>query len=92
MASRTFVEKLRSGPNGAWGAAAVMQYPTLDRLSQVAQPVLVLRPKDDLWEATQRARAALPKARFVDIADQGFGLLEVAPERVVAEVRPFLAG
>jgi pimeloyl-ACP methyl ester carboxylesterase len=92
MAARSFAEKLRSGPNGAWAATAVMHYPTLDRLAQVTQPTLVLRPKDDLWEATQRARQALPRARFVDLPNHGFELLEVAPDAVAKEVRPFLAG
>jgi hypothetical protein len=52
----------------------------------------VLRPRDDLWEATQRVRHALPAARLVDLPEHGFGLLEVAPEAVMEAVREFLSG
>jgi pimeloyl-ACP methyl ester carboxylesterase len=92
MAARSFAEKLRGGPQGAWGAAAVMSYPMQDRLALLKTPALVLRPRDDLWEATQRVRHALPAARLVDLPEHGFGLLEVAPEAVMEAVREFLSG
>jgi len=55
-----------------------------------AQQIMVLRPKDDLWEATQRVRDRLPKARFVDLPDQGPTLFEVGPEVVVNAVKDFV--
>ena len=36
-----------------------------------AQPIMVLRPKDDHWESTQRIRERLPRARFVELPEQG---------------------
>lgn len=92
MAARDFADKLHNGPNASWAAIAVMHYQALDRLALLTQPTLVLRPKDDLWDATQRARTVLPRARFVDLADQGPGVLETAPDVVMKELRPFLAG
>jgi pimeloyl-ACP methyl ester carboxylesterase len=88
----SFAEKLRNGPNAWWGANAVMHWPAAARLPLVRQPVLVLRPHDDLWAATVRARGLLPNAHFVDLPDLGFGLFEVAPERVAAAVAAHLAG
>jgi pimeloyl-ACP methyl ester carboxylesterase len=92
MLSRSFAEKLRNGPQAWWGASAVMQYPARERLRLLRQPTLVLRPKDDLWEATGRAQGLLPDARFVDLPQYGFGLFDVAPQAVVAATQEFLAG
>jgi pimeloyl-ACP methyl ester carboxylesterase len=87
-----FVEKLRNGPHPAWLAHAALQYAVRERLSLVTQQVLMLRPRDDLWEATLRAREALPKARCIDIAEQGPGLFEAAPELVADALKDFLRG
>lgn len=85
-----FAEKLRNGPQAWWGASAAMNYPATERLPRLAQPVMVLRPKDDLWDVTPRAARLLPAARFVDLPEQGFGLFEVAPEVVAQHARAFL--
>jgi pimeloyl-ACP methyl ester carboxylesterase len=55
----------------------------------VSQQIMVLRPKDDLWEATQRVRERLPKARFIDLPDQGATLFEAAAEVVANAVKDF---
>lgn len=90
--SRGFAEKLRNGPQAWWGASAVMDYPARERLAQLKAPVLVLRPKDDLWEATARAGKLLREARVVDLPQYGHGLFEVAPQAVVDATAEFLKG
>jgi pimeloyl-ACP methyl ester carboxylesterase len=90
--ARAFAEKLKSGVHAAWALAAAQQYASRERLALVTQTALVLRPKDDFWEATLRARELLPKARFVDLPEQGNGLFEAAPEVVVEATREFLRG
>lgn len=90
--ARAFAEKLKSGVHTAWALAAAQQYASRERLALVTQSALVLRPKDDFWEATLRARELLPKARFVDLADKGNGFLEATPEAVVEVTREFLRG
>jgi len=90
--ARAYAEKLKSGVHTAWALAAAQQYASRERLALVTQSALVLRPKDDFWEATLRARELLPKARFVDLAEQGNGLFEAAPEVVVEVCREFLRG
>lgn len=90
--ARAFAEKLKSGVHPTWALAAAQQYASRERLALVTQSALVLRPKDDFWEATLRARELLPKARFIDLPDQGNGLFEVTPEVVVEVSREFLRG
>ncbi len=92
MAGNAFADRLRSGPQGAWATAAILQYPVRERLGLVTQPSLVLRPKDPLWEATQRVRELLPKARLVDLPDQGQGLFEASPEAAVDAMKDFIRG
>jgi thioesterase domain-containing protein len=64
-----------------------------DRVALVAaQPILVVRPRDDFWDATQRVRERLPKARFVDLPDHGATLLDHASEVVSNACQDFLRG
>ena len=92
LVTTAFVEKLRNGIHPAWLAHAAMQYPVRERLALITQQVLLIRPKDDLWDATLRAREALPKARCIDLAEQGAKLFEAAPELVAEGIRDFLRG
>lgn len=92
VAANAFAERLRSGTQGAWAVGAIVQYPARERLGLVTQPSLVLRPKDSLWEATQRIRELLPKARLIDLPEQGQGLFEVSPESAVDAMKDFLRG
>ncbi|MDB6091552.1 MAG: alpha/beta fold family hydrolase [Gammaproteobacteria bacterium] len=92
LVTQSFVERLRNGVHAAWLAHAALQYPVRERLSLITQPVLLLRPRDDLWEATLRARELLPKARCVDFQEQGQGLFQAAPELVADAIREFLRG
>jgi pimeloyl-ACP methyl ester carboxylesterase len=86
----SFAEKLRNGPRAWWGARAAMHWSAATRLPLVRQPVLVLRPRDDLWERTPRGRALLPRARWRDLPELGFGLFDVATAAVATELRAFL--
>jgi pimeloyl-ACP methyl ester carboxylesterase len=90
VTTRAFADRLRSGTQGAWATTATLQYAVRERLGLVTQPTLVLRPKDALWEASQRVRELLPKARLIDLPEQGQGLFEVSPEAVVEATREFL--
>jgi pimeloyl-ACP methyl ester carboxylesterase len=92
MLAASFAEKLRNGPRAWWGANAVMEYSARERLSQIKQPTLVLRPKDDLWEATLRAKSILRNAQYKDLPDYGHGLFNVAPQVVAGQISEFLAG
>ena len=86
-----FAEKLRNGPQAWWGASAAVHWPAAERLPRLTQPVLVLRPRDDLWEATLRARDLLRQAQFKDLGEYSFGLFDLAPDVIARETRAFLA-
>jgi pimeloyl-ACP methyl ester carboxylesterase len=79
-------------PRGAqWARAAVVDWDGDARLPLVKQPLLVLRPRDNFWEAGGRVTRLVPGARVVDLPDQDRHVLEKAPELVVRHVSPFLA-
>ena len=63
-----------------------------ERLGRISQPLLVLRPRDECWDATARVREAQPAARVLDLPDQGADLFQSAPGAVADSVRAFLRG
>jgi pimeloyl-ACP methyl ester carboxylesterase len=69
---------------------AAAHYPLRERLSRVTQRVLVLRPRDDLWDATARVREVLPAARTMELEQPGAQLLASSPQRLADPVREFL--
>ncbi|HEY4645188.1 MAG TPA: hypothetical protein VIH25_02800, partial [Steroidobacteraceae bacterium] len=73
-----------------WGAHAAYNYAANERLPLLRQPVLVIRPKDEMWDAAQRARHLLRSARLVDLPEQGAGILSAAPQLVAQHAREFL--
>ncbi len=85
-----FAEAIASGPTGWWGPGAVSNWPGGERLGHLTQPVMVLRPRDALWEATGRAERVLKGAEWHTLTDAGEGLVETAPEVVATRVRTFL--
>lgn len=71
---------------------AAASYALRDRLARVSQPLLVLRPRDEWWDATARVRDAQPAARVLDFPDHGGDLFQTAPVAVADAVRAFLRG
>ena len=75
----------------AWARSAVIDWDADSRLPQLKQPLLVLRPKDNFWEAGGRVSRLVAGARVIDLPDQDRNLLEKAPELVTRQVSGFLA-
>ncbi len=73
-----------------WGAEAAAQYPLRERLARLSQRLLVLRPRDDLWDATGRVRDVQPAARVTDLEMSGAELFSSRPARLVEPLRDFL--
>jgi pimeloyl-ACP methyl ester carboxylesterase len=71
-------------------AAALTQYPARERLARLTQKLLLVRPKDDLWEASWGIREVLPAARVADLDIPGGQLFAAAPARLFEAVRDFL--
>jgi pimeloyl-ACP methyl ester carboxylesterase len=68
----------------------VLAYDTAAALERATAPLLLVRPRDDLWTATGRARALRPDARWVELPGYGHGLFHAAPQRMDAILRDFL--
>ncbi len=75
-----------------WATQAAAQYPLRERLARLTQRLLVLRPRDELWEATGRVREALPGARLLELELPGAELFASSAARVAEVVREFLRG
>jgi pimeloyl-ACP methyl ester carboxylesterase len=79
-----------AGDAGRWVLEAAALYPLRERLARLSQRLLVLRPHDDLWEATARVREALPGARLTELQQSASEMLAQAPQRLVETAREFL--
>jgi pimeloyl-ACP methyl ester carboxylesterase len=85
-----FADKLHNGVRAYLGVRAAHHWPAVERLRLVRQRALLLRPRDELWEAAARARPLLPGAEWQELPDHGAGLFGVAPAAIAARVRRFL--
>ena len=73
-----------------WVLEAAAQYPLRERLGRVTQRLLVLRPHDELYEATARVREVLPAARLTELQQSSMEVLAHAPLRIAEAAREFL--
>lgn len=87
---RGFVDKLKGGEKAFWGARAAMRAKFHEKLPKVAQPILAIGPKDDLWEISPRAEGQIVNGSFEHWPDHGFGIFDVAPDRINAKIRSHL--
>ncbi len=90
MVAEGFADKLLAGDTAHWGALAAADYDLADTLGQIRQPILVIGPKDDNWDNTPRAQPLLRNGRVERWPEYGFGVMDVAPDRVVAAIRGHL--
>ncbi len=79
-------------PTGAlWARAAVFDWDADQRMPLLKQPLLVLRPRDNFWDAGGRVTQLVPGARVVDLPDHDRNVLEKAPALVAKQVTAFLS-
>jgi pimeloyl-ACP methyl ester carboxylesterase len=79
-------------PQGAvWARAALIDWKAETRLPLLKQALLVLRPKDNFWEASGRVSKFVAGAKVVDLPDQDKRLLETHAALVAKHVVPFLS-
>ncbi|HJS22055.1 MAG TPA: alpha/beta hydrolase [Steroidobacteraceae bacterium] len=83
-------ERFQSGAAGSWGLHAAHHYAANERLPLLRQPTLIVRPKDELWDAGQRARHLVRGSRLVDLPEQGAGVFVAAPDLLARHAREFL--
>jgi len=86
----SLADTLRAGERYWWGHRAAFRYPMQEHLPNLRQPVMVLRPGDDLWEQTGRARQFIREGGMVDLKDWGHGFLDYQTVAAASLVRSFL--
>ena len=85
---KSFAEKMR--PTARYqGARAIVAFDMADALRALQQPLLIVRPKDDLWEATDRAIALRPDAPCIALPEFGHGLWSAATDQMVKILKEF---
>jgi pimeloyl-ACP methyl ester carboxylesterase len=73
-------------------AEAAGRYAWRERLGRLApQQTLLVRPKDEFWDAAAGVREVLPGARVVDLPEHGGELLESGAPALAQAVRAFTA-
>lgn len=92
LIARGFVDKMKAGERGFWGGRAAVRYPLAERLRALAHPVLAIGPHDDLWDISPRCAPLLANGRFERWPRHGFGIFDLATERVLDAVRTHLDG
>lgn len=81
---------LGSSEVARWVLEAAAQYPLRERLARVTQRLLVLRPHDELYEATGRVRELLPAVRLTELQHNATEALANTPQRIAEAAREFL--
>jgi pimeloyl-ACP methyl ester carboxylesterase len=83
-----------SAPEGTPGAlvarAALIDWKAENRLPLVKQPLLVLRPRDNFWEAGGRVAKLVPSAKVIDLPEHDKRILENQPQLVAKQLSIFL--
>lgn len=87
---KSFAEKLRLNARRI-GAAAIASFDMAPALRALRQPLLIARPRDDLWEATARAEALRPDAVRIVLDEFGHGLWAAAPQKMATILQDFLS-
>jgi pimeloyl-ACP methyl ester carboxylesterase len=78
-------------PRGAlWARSAVIEWDAAKRLPLLKQPLLVLRPRDNFWEAGGRVSKLVAGTKVIDLPEHDKNLLEKAPDRGARHVSAFL--
>ncbi len=89
--ARNYAEGGRGGPLAYWGHRAAFSHPLSERLVALGQPILVLRPHDDLVEQTARAADLLQNGRVHDMPGFTHGMLDTRTAEIAALLRSFLS-
>jgi len=87
---RVFPDALRGGERLPWGHRAAFSYQHTDHLPNVAQPVLVINPNDDLTAFTARIEPYLKNGSVLDMEHWGHGFLDSHTLEAGNVIREFL--
>ena len=85
-----FLEAQRHHAHSHWGHNAAFNYDLEKNLKEVNHPVLILNPKDDLWDYTPRAAPLLKNGRVHDLPGWTHGFLDARTSETATLVSEFL--
>jgi pimeloyl-ACP methyl ester carboxylesterase len=78
-------------PPGALVArAALVDWKAEKRMPLLKQPLLVLRPRDNFWEAGGRVAKLVPSAKVIDLPEHDKRILENHPQLVAKQLSVFV--
>ena len=92
MLADSFAENLRAGDNYEWGHRAAFEYAGQfgERIAAVAQPVLIMNPADDCFEATKRCADLLQRGSYEEFTQWGHGFLNAYPQDAARVILQFI--
>lgn len=93
MCADSMAENLRAGDAYEWGHEAAFAYAPrfVENLAATEHPILVMNPKDDTFDATQRIDPYLRNGRRVDYPQWGTGFLNAYPDEAASVMLDFFA-
>lgn len=89
----SFAENLRAGEAYEWGHQAAFAYNAHfpDRVASLDHLIIVLNPKDMLYDLTPRVAPLLRNGRVQDQADWGFGFMDADSDNAAAVIKEALS-
>ncbi|MEL6687563.1 MAG: alpha/beta fold hydrolase [Pseudomonadota bacterium] len=89
----SFAENLRAGEAYEWGHKAAFAYNAHfpDRVASLEYPIVVLNPKDMLYDLTPRVASLLKNGRIEDHPEWGFGFMDADSENAANAIRVALS-
>jgi hypothetical protein len=92
MLADIFPTRLQQNAIAHWGRRAAAHYHETEVLAGLAKPILVLRPRDDLWSLTGRIAEYLvhPESRIAELPEWGYGFLQARAGETADILREFL--
>lgn len=90
MIMNHFPDAIKGGPRRHWGHGAAFSYSYPDNIGDVAAPILVLNPTDDLTKFTARILPHLKNGRVLDLPAWGHGFLDLHTQETALFIRAFL--
>ncbi|MGI9658690.1 MAG: alpha/beta fold hydrolase [Gaiellaceae bacterium] len=92
LTNERVLDHVRAWPSSAAMYSALFDYEIGPLLQTIAQPLLALAPKDDIWVQTQRGLELLPAhARIVDLSHLTHEIFVLHPAELAGHIGPFFA-
>ena len=89
----SYAENLRAGEAYEWGHKAAFDYNAHfpDRVASLEHKIVVLNPKDMLYDLTPRVAPLLKNGRIDDHPEWGFGFMDADSENAARAIKAALS-